>query len=169
MPNSAVRLAGLALAALSTLTACVVVGVDAQVDEFRYDETPAGYSVRRSDYDFATTLARLQGAIEARGLTTFNVIDHAEGAAGVDVALRPTTLVIFGTPKVGAPIMAASQTAGADLPMKALVYEAENGATYLAITRPSALFARHGVKDLDTVKERAEKTLDAIADETVEG
>jgi len=165
MRSGLLRLAGLGGLCLATLSACVVVGVESDVRELRYaGSKPAGYVVRKSDFDFGTTLSRLQAAVDERGLTTFAVIDHAGGAASVGVELRPTTLVVFGSPKVGAPIMQASQTAGADLPLRALVYEAANGATYVARPDAADVFARHGVEDLDEVEEKIADTLEAIVD-----
>ncbi|MEL6364248.1 MAG: DUF302 domain-containing protein [Pseudomonadota bacterium] len=157
------RLAGLAVAALFALAACVTVGVDANVKDLRRSAAPYGYLTTKSDADFATTLARLQMAIDKRGLRTFVVVDHAAGAASVGETLRPTTLVVFGSPKVGTPLMQAAQTAGADLPLKALVYETANGAAYVALSDPDALFANHDVEGLAELKDRMRTTLKAIA------
>ena len=45
---------------------------------------------------------RLKGAVEKAGARVFSIVDYAKGTASVGVTLRPTTLVIFGSPKIGA-------------------------------------------------------------------
>jgi len=98
-----------------------------------------------SAHDFATTLARLTAALTAKGITIFGQVDHAAGAAGVGLALRPTTLVMFGNPKGGTPLMQVAQTAGIDLPLKALVWQDEGGAVRLSYNDPAWIAARHGL------------------------
>ncbi len=159
------RLTGLALAAALALSACVVVGVESDVSDLRKSGAPTGFIATKSDADFDTTLGRLTNAIDARKLTMFAVVDHAKGAASIDKELRPTTLVIFGSPKVGAPVMLESQTAGIDLPLKALVYEKANGSVYVATSDPKEIFRRHEIDELDAVREKMTATLKAIRDE----
>ena len=98
----------------------------------------------QSMHDVATTLARFTAALEAKGVTIFARIDHAEGARSVGLALRPTTVVIFGNPATGTPLMQAAQPAGIDLPLKVLVWQDADGATYLAYNDPAWIAARHG-------------------------
>lgn len=100
-----------------------------------------------SAFDVATTLGRLTKALEARGVTVFASIDHAGGAASVGLPLRPTTVVIFGSPVAGTPLMQATQTAGIDLPLKALVWQDANGRTQLSYNDPAWIAARHGIGD----------------------
>lgn len=90
------------------------------------------------------TMKRLEAEVKARGLTVFAHIDHAAGAAAVDLPLRPTDLLIFGNAKGGTPLMQQAQTAGIDLPLKALVWQDEQGATWLSYNNPAYLAGRHG-------------------------
>jgi uncharacterized protein (DUF302 family) len=92
----------------------------------------------------AETMARLEAAIRARGLTVFAHVDHAAGAAQTGLPLRPTDLLIFGSPKGGTPLMQSAQTIGIDLPLKALVWQDEVGVTWLSYNDPNWLAARHG-------------------------
>ena len=102
-----------------------------------------GLVTLRSAHDFPTTLDRLLKALEAKGVTVFARIDHAAGAASVGLPLRPTTLVIFGNPAAGTPLMQAEQTAGIDLPLKALVWQDAGGAVNLSYNDPAWIAARH--------------------------
>jgi uncharacterized protein (DUF302 family) len=97
-----------------------------------------------SIHDFATTLRRLAQALEAKGLTIFASVDHAAGAANVGMTLRPTTMVIFGNAAGGTPLMQAAQTAGIDLPLKALVWQGEDGGVRLSYNDPGWIMERHG-------------------------
>lgn len=100
-----------------------------------------------SAFDLATTLGRLTKALEAKGVTVFASIDHAGGAASVGLPLRPTTVVIFGNPVAGTPLMQVQQTVGIDLPLKALVWQDANGRTHLSYNDPAWIAARHGIGD----------------------
>ena len=103
----------------------------------------SGLITVQSAHDFPTTLERLVGALEQKGMTIFARIDHAAGAASVGLALRPTTLVVFGNPAAGTPLMQAAQTAGIDLPLKALVWQDANGTVKLTYNDPPWIAARH--------------------------
>ena len=104
-----------------------------------------GLVTLQSAHDFATTLDRLTTALEGKGATIFARIDHAAGAASAGLALRPTTLVVFGNPKGGTPLMQAAQTAGIDLPLKALIWQDEGGTVHLSYNDPAWIAARHGL------------------------
>ncbi|MEL7490126.1 MAG: DUF302 domain-containing protein [Pseudomonadota bacterium] len=115
--------------------------------------------------DFATTLAKLRAGVDARGFKTFAVVDHKAGAKTVGQELRPTTLVIFGNPKGGTPLMQSAQTLGIALPLKALVYENEDGEVIVATTDIVRTLHEHGVKDREPLAARVAGALNAIASE----
>ena len=98
-----------------------------------------------SRFPAAETVSRLLSALASRNLTVFARIDHAAGAAGVGLTLRPTELVIFGNPKGGTALMQDRQTAGLDLPLKALVWEDANGKVWLSYNDPVWIAQRHGL------------------------
>jgi len=99
----------------------------------------------RSDYGPTDTMARLEAAVKAKGLTVFAHVDHAAGAAAVGMPLRPTDLLIFGTAKGGTPLMQASQPIGIDLPLKILVWQDAAAKTWLSYNDPAWLAKRHGL------------------------
>ncbi len=119
---------------------------------------PDGLITRRSASDFPTTLARLHAVLEAKGVTIFARIDHAAGAASAGMALRPTTLLVFGNPAAGTPLMQAAQTIGVDLPLRALVWQDADGTTFVTYNDPASLAARHGLG------EAAGQTVQALSD-----
>lgn len=97
---------------------------------------------QKSVKDTAESLARL---IEANGLRVFARIDHAANAAEIGMALRPTELLIFGHPKGGTPLMQDQQSAGLDLPFKALVWQDESARVWVTYPDPGELVERHGL------------------------
>jgi uncharacterized protein (DUF302 family) len=98
-----------------------------------------------SVHDHRTTLERLLSGLEGKGVTIFARIDHAAGADSIGLALRPTMLVVFGNPLAGTPLMQAAQTAGIDLPLKALVWEDADGTVKLSYNDPSWIANRHAL------------------------
>jgi len=98
-----------------------------------------------SAHDVATTIDRLEEAVEGAGAKVFARIDHAAGAANVDLELRPTQLLLFGKPKLGTPALQASQTIGIDLPLRVVAWQDETGKTMVSYTDPATMAARHGI------------------------
>lgn len=90
---------------------------------------------------------RLEAAARAKGMTVFAQIDHAYRASVDGMALRPTEVIIFGNAKFGTPLMQSNQTAGIDLPLKALVWQDEGGVTWLSYNDPDWLVRRHELGD----------------------
>jgi uncharacterized protein (DUF302 family) len=115
------------------------------------------------------TLERLLAALATRKLTVFARIDHAAGAASVGLPLRPTEVVIFGSPKGGTALMQDRQSAGIDQPLKALVFEDADGKAWLTYNDPAWIAERHGLgaASAAAVKAMAE-LLGAIAREATQ-
>jgi uncharacterized protein (DUF302 family) len=90
----------------------------------------------------ADTVTRLVDMVLARGMKLFAVIDQSAEARQAGLQLRDTTLVIFGNPVAGTPVMAASPLAALDLPLKALVWD-DALETKVSYYSPAALAARH--------------------------
>lgn len=99
----------------------------------------------RAAHDVAQTVERLVALLAGQGIRVFARIDFAADAAAAGLALRPEQLVIFGNPKAGTPLLAASPTVGLDLPLKALVFEDAAGATWIAWNDPAYVVGRHAV------------------------
>lgn len=91
------------------------------------------------------TIAKLQAAFQEKGLQTFAIIDHSGEAAKVGLKMRPTKVLIFGSPKGGTPLMVAAPSLAIDLPLKALVAEDAEGKVSVTYNDPEYLRERHGV------------------------
>ncbi|MGJ8615725.1 MAG: DUF302 domain-containing protein [Sulfitobacter sp.] len=98
-----------------------------------------------SPHSVTTTMDRLAAAVEGAGATVFARVDHAAGAAKVDMELRPTELLIFGNPKLGTPAMLDGQTTGLDLPLRVLAYADGEGVVHVTYHDPADLAEAHGL------------------------
>ena len=99
----------------------------------------------KSSHRVKDTIDKLAAIITAKGMEVFARIDHGKGANDVGLLLRPTELLIFGNAKGGTPLMQAEQTAGIDLPLKALVWRDAAGDTWISYNEPAWLAHRHGL------------------------
>jgi uncharacterized protein (DUF302 family) len=96
-------------------------------------------------YPAAQTLDRLESLLKERGVMVFARIDFSGDAQRAGLAMRPQQMLIFGNPKAGTPLMVAAPTAGLDLPLKALVWEDEQGSAWIAYNDPAYVVRRHGI------------------------
>jgi uncharacterized protein (DUF302 family) len=127
---------------------------------------PEGLVSHASSFGPAETIQRLRKAIEYRGMTVVAQVDHAAAAERAGMTLRPTTVLIFGNPRAGTPLMQAAQTAGIDLPLKALVWQDGEGKTWVSYNDPQWVAARHqATKGVEQVIDPMSNALAAVARE----
>jgi uncharacterized protein (DUF302 family) len=120
----------------------------------------------KSSGDFAATKAKLVEVVKAKGFAVVAEVDHAAAAKANGLELRPTHLVIFGNPRGGTPLMACNQTVGLDLPLKALVWQAADGAVNVSVNTPKLIADRHKLGECGaTPLGNAGKALEAIVAE----
>ena len=117
----------------------------------------------KSPHNVSTTADRLESILKAKGMTVFMRVDHTAGAEKVGLVLRPTELVIFGNPKVGTPLMQCEQTAGIDLPQKALIWQDQQGQVWLSYNDPSYMAQRHTVPGCEKVVQKITGALKKFA------
>ena len=99
----------------------------------------------KSPYPFTDTVQRLLAAFSEKGIKVFATIDQQAEAHAVGLAMPPTTLIVFGNPRAGTPIMLANPRAGIDLPLKVLVCELQPGHIAVMFAAASELIARHSL------------------------
>lgn len=98
-----------------------------------------------SRHSVEETVSRLEAVLAQKGVSIFASIDHSGEAARVGLEMRPTKLLIFGSPKAGTPLMRAAPTIAIDLPLKALIWEDAEGRVWLTYNDPQYLQRRHNV------------------------
>jgi len=104
-----------------------------------------GLATIPSNFTARDTLDRLKAALQAQGIELFAEIDHAKNAKDAALTLKPCTVFVFGNAKAGTPLMQANQTAGIDLPLKALVWEDAESRTWISYNDPVWIARRHGL------------------------
>jgi uncharacterized protein (DUF302 family) len=91
------------------------------------------------------SMQKLETVVAAIGLKVFAHVDHSGEAERVGLQMRPTKVLIFGSPKAGTPLMIAAPSLAIDLPLKVLVWEDEQGKVWLSYNSPEYLGRRHNV------------------------
>jgi len=99
-------------------------------------DTPSHHSVDE-------TVEKLKGILTAKGVTLFALVDHSGEAEKVGLRMRPTKLLVFGSPKAGTPVMLAAPHSAIDLPLKILVWEDAQGKVWITYNSPAYLQERH--------------------------
>ncbi|HUA79438.1 MAG TPA: DUF302 domain-containing protein [Dyella sp.] len=108
-------------------------------------QTDAGVLRFTSPFSFDDTVRRLQAALAERNIKVFATIDQQAEALAVGLSMPPTTLIVFGNPKAGTPLMLAVPSSGIDFPLKALVVESTQGHVDVYINATRYLIERHGL------------------------
>ena len=106
------------------------------------DPDRTGTITKLSPWPVDETVSRLTAMITAKGMKLFAVIDQSAEAAAVGLQLRATTLVIFGNPAAGTPVMEASPLAALDLPLKVLIWD-DSGQVKVTYPAPGWLADRY--------------------------
>lgn len=130
--------------------------------------TTAGIVTVASAASFDSTLARLERAITAKGLTIAAKIDHAAAAQRASLTLRPTTLVIAGNPAAGTPLMLADQTMAVELPLRFVVWQGEDGRARVSYDPIKSIAARHKLAGRDELLSRMTGAIEGIVKEATQ-
>lgn len=104
-------------------------------------------SIKSTNGNVKEVTDRFEVALKEKGLTLINRINHAQNAAKVGFTLKPMTLLIFGNPKVGTPLMQCNPLVAIDLPQKALIWEDEAGQVWITYNDPQYLATRHEISE----------------------
>src|SRR5262244_4452339 len=98
-----------------------------------------------SNHSVDETVDKLKGILQAKGVAVFAVVDHSGEAEKVGITMRPTKLLIFGSPKAGTPLMLAAPSIAIDLPLKLLVWEDAQDKVWITYNSPDYFRERHNL------------------------
>jgi|ERR1700722_3788700 uncharacterized protein (DUF302 family) len=121
---------------------------------------------KRSRFAYQATLSMLKERIASGGNTIFAEIDQTAAANEAGLQLRPTTLIVFGNPKGGTPLMDAFPLVALELPLKLLVWEGSNGVE-IAYVPMSEIAERYGVTGMDERIAAMDAALERLAGSVV--
>lgn len=114
----------------------------------------------KSKYSFNETVTRLEHAITSKNMTVFSKIDHAAAAQQAGLSMQPATLLVFGNPKAGTPLMKKDPSFALQLPLKVLVTEVD-GRVLVMFNTTEALIENSGINysDVENTLAGAEKLI----------
>jgi uncharacterized protein (DUF302 family) len=104
-----------------------------------------GYAEHKSSRSHAETVDRLVEAIEKVGMNVFAKIDHAAGAAGIGMTMKPSVVLIYGHARGGTPVMQAAPMVALDLPLRVLVRDNDRGETVIGFHPVGQMLAPYAV------------------------
>ena len=99
----------------------------------------------RSAYSMDETIDRIKKDVAAKGIMFFQAVDQSKLAAAAGITLRPSTLLEFGNPPLGAQFLTANPYSGLDWPVRVLVLQDEAGQVWAAYTDFAWIARRHGI------------------------
>ncbi len=121
----------------------------------------------QSKYSTEEGVKKFENILDEKGLSIFQVIDHAQNAKNSNMELLPNTLVVFGNPKMGSVLIECNHSMGLDLPLKMLFYTDYEGNSWISYTNPEYYSLKHNIKDKNclAVITKASIALQTLADE----
>jgi uncharacterized protein (DUF302 family) len=123
---------------------------------------PDGLIRVKSAYPMDETVARIKADIAAKGIMFFDAIDQAKLAADAGIALRPSTLLVFGNPPLGAQFLTSNPYSGLDWPVRLLVLQDESGQVWAAWSDFAWIAKRHRIADREPQFAMATKVVESI-------
>jgi len=121
-----------------------------------------GLISKKSNHSVSKTLDRLESLLKKKGITVAMRWSHSDRAKNVGIPLRPTELLVFGNPKLGSHMFTSKQTAGIDLPMKALAWEDADGTVWLTYNDPAHITKRHGISNRSEIVKKMTNALNNL-------
>jgi uncharacterized protein (DUF302 family) len=116
----------------------------------------------RSAYPLDETVKRLRQDIAAKGIMFFSAVDQQQLGAQAGITLRPSTLLTFGNPPLGAQFLTSNPYSGLDWPVRLLVLQDEAGTVWAAYTDFAWIAQRHGITDRVPQFTMASKVVESI-------
>ncbi len=98
-----------------------------------------------SHHSVDQSVEKLKAILQAKGVALFALVDHSGEAEKAGLQMRPTKLLIFGSPRAGTPLMLAAPSIAIDLPLKILVWEDTQGKVWVTYNSPAYLQQRHSL------------------------
>ena len=98
-----------------------------------------------STYSFADTIDNIESALKDKSMTVFAVIDHRAAAQSVGLDMPPTTVLIYGNPKAGTPLMVAAPDFALELPLRVLIREDSQGKVHVTLNSAASLEGKHNL------------------------
>ena len=109
------------------------------------------------------TINKFEMIVKSKGMNVFAKINHTKGAMSIDKKLRPTQVLIFGSPKAGTPLMQENQTIGLDLPLRVLFWQDKNSDTWITYHKPVDVISSHNITNKQKIVNKMTKILNTFS------
>lgn len=120
--------------------------------------------VFESKYDFSKTVNVLEETLKEKGMTIFAQIDHQAAAKDSGLTMQPATVIVYGTPKAGTPLMVKDPMLALQLPLKVLVTESTQGKVEVMLNSAEQVVAHANTaySDVESTLAKAEKLIKSV-------
>lgn len=142
--------------------AFVALAIMASVPQPAWAAEEDGIVKFKSAYDMPETIKRMKKDIADKGIMFFQAVDQSKLAAAAGISLRPSTLLEFGNPPLGAQFLTSNPYSGLDWPVRVLVLQDEAGVVWAAYTDFAWIARRHGIGDRQQQFAMASSVVDSI-------
>jgi len=149
--------------AMGVSLSLTAVAIAAVAEPAAAAETAEGVVRTPSAYGFDDTVSRIKADIAGKGIRFFTEIDQADLAKGASIDLRPSKLLIFGNPPLGAQFLASNPYAGLDWPVRILVTQDDAGKVWVAYTDFAWIADRYEIRDRPAQIKMASEVASSIA------
>ena len=102
--------------------------------------------ILESVYSVPETIDRIEKELKTLNIPVFARFDHTQNAKEVKLELRPTEIIVFGTPVVGTKLMQANQTIAIELPLRIMAWEDKKGRVWAAFPQTDTLATKYNLQ-----------------------
>ena len=126
-------------------------------------ETNLKPTIFESKFDFQQTVETLETGFKDKGMTIFTKIDHQAAAKTAGLEMQLATVIVYGTPKAGTPLMVKDPTLALQLPLKVLVTEPTKGKVEFMLHKAEQVVAHSNTpySAVENSLAKAEKLIEA--------
>lgn len=100
-----------------------------------------------SQFSVEKTATKIQQNLKNNKIPVFAIFDHAKNAEEVNLALRPTKVIVFGSPAVGTKLMQENQSIAGELPLKITVWEDEKGSVWVSFPQMKNMAKKYNLEN----------------------
>lgn len=128
--------------------------------------TEGAFSNYTSSFNFEETVHMIEEELKTLNTPIFAEFDHYQNAKEVNLDLRKTTVIVFGSPKVGTFLMQANQNIALELPLKFLVMEDNSGNTIVRFKKMKYIAKEYDLENNEIVG-KIDQLLENIAQKLI--
>ena len=115
-------------------------------------DLPIGVKYAESQLGIAGAYNQLKQSLKKNdAISIIAEVDHAANAKSIGEELDYTSIIFFGNPVLGTPLMQRNQLAGIDLPQKVLFYKDGEKNELAMYNSVDYLASRHGLEGVETL------------------